>query len=146
MAHSTDTALKMTSSISDTIGGTSDSVCRFLTETSTPNAVFIGAPLALGEQGELFRLLRDDGWLVTGEVLAKQPPSRLCLSWKIKTPASMDMPNIKVEFIIAPSGTDGEASTLTITGYADGPIPMQYVGAGRAGWAMMLRRAVAAFS
>lgn len=112
-----------------------------LTETADTEQYFMHARLTVGDVGEAYRLERDDGWEVDGTVLAKEPPYRLRVSWRIKTPPDLVMPNCQVEYLIEPV-LNPEAkprSKLTVNSYVDGLMPAPFLNASRTGWAMIMR-------
>jgi hypothetical protein len=84
---------------------------------------------------------REDGWEVDGIVLAKEPPYRLRVTWRIKTLPDLAMPNCEVEYLIEPGLITEAKSTakLTVYSYFDGPLPPPFLSAGRTGWAMITR-------
>ena len=91
--------------------------------------------------GEAYGLRRDDGWVVSGTVLAKEPPYRLRVTWCVKTPSDTVMPNCEVEYLIqsVPSRDTGARSKLTINSYVDGVVPPPLSNAARTGWAMIAK-------
>ena len=97
--------------------------------------------VTVGDVGEAYRLERDDGWEVDGTVLVKEPPYRLRVTWRIKTPPDVVMPNCDVEYLIEPALIPGAKSTtkLTVNSYVDGPVPPPFLNASRTGWAMITR-------
>jgi uncharacterized protein YndB with AHSA1/START domain len=102
---------------------------------------FMGSRVTVGEVGEPYCLKRDDGWEVNGTVLAKEPPSRLRVTWRVKTPPDTVMPNCEVEYLIEPALRHGTKSRtkLTVNSYVDGPVPPPFLNASRTGWAMITR-------
>ena len=112
-----------------------------LTEAADTEHYFMRSRVTVGDVGEAYRLERDDGWRVDGTVLTKEPPHRLRVTWGIKTPPDVAMPNCEVEYLIEPAVTADAKSTtkLTICSYVDGPVPSQFLNASRTGWAMITR-------
>jgi uncharacterized protein YndB with AHSA1/START domain len=112
-----------------------------LTETADTQQYFMRSRVTVGDVGEAYRLERDDGWVVDGAVLAKEPPHRLRVTWRIKTPPDLVMPNCEVEYLIEPGLIAQVKSTtkLTVRSYVDGPVPPPFQNAGRTGWAMITR-------
>jgi uncharacterized protein YndB with AHSA1/START domain len=112
-----------------------------LTEAADTEQYFMRSRVTVGEVGEAYHLERDDGWRVDGTVLTKEPPNRLRVTWRIKTPPDVVMPNCEVEYLIEPALIADEKPTtkLTIRSYIDGPIPSQFLNASRSGWAMITR-------
>ncbi|MBN8940874.1 MAG: SRPBCC domain-containing protein [Rhizobiales bacterium] len=102
---------------------------------------FMGARVSVGEEGEAYRVAREDGWGATGIVLAKEAPRRLRMTWGIKAPPGVTMPNCEVEYAIEPvvSAQAGARAKLTIREYVDGPIPPEFAKASRTGWSMIAR-------
>ena len=45
---------------------------------------------------------------MNGTVLAKEPPSRLRVTWRVKTPPDTVMPNCEVEYLIEPALSPGQ--------------------------------------
>ena len=70
------------------------------TETADTEQYFMRSRVTVGDVGEAYRLERDDGWEVDGTVLAKEPPCRLRVTWQIKTPPDLVMPNCELEYLI----------------------------------------------
>ena len=68
-----------------------------LTEPADTEQCFMRARVTVGDVGEAYRLERGDGWEVDGAVLVKEPASRLRVTWRIKTPPDLAMPNSEVE-------------------------------------------------
>lgn len=97
--------------------------------------------VTVGDVGEAYRLERDDGWEVNGTVLAKEPPYRLRVTWRVKTPPDWVMPNSEVEYLIEPALIPGAKSKtkLTVNSYVDGPVPQPLANASRTGWEMITR-------
>ncbi len=94
-----------------------------LTELAdTQQQYFMGSRVTVGGVGEPYCLKRDDGWEVNGTVLAKEPPSRLRVTWRVKTPPDTVMPNCEVEYLIEPALSHGTKSRtkLTVNSYVDG--------------------------
>jgi uncharacterized protein YndB with AHSA1/START domain len=112
-----------------------------LTEAADTEQYFMRSRVTVGEVGEAYRLERDDGWEVDGTVLAKEPPYRLRVTWQIKTPPDLVMPNCEVEYLIEPGLIAQVKSTtkLTVRSYVDGTVPPPFQNAGRTGWAMITR-------
>jgi uncharacterized protein YndB with AHSA1/START domain len=96
-----------------------------LTEAADTEQYFMRARVTVGDVGQAYRLERDDGWEVDGTVLAKEPPYRLRVTWRIKTPPDLVMPNCEVEYLIDPTLIPEAKSTtkLTVNSYVDGPVP-----------------------
>ena len=112
-----------------------------LTEPAEPQQYFMGSRATVGDVGEPYCLKREDGWEVNGTVLAKEPPSRLRVTWVVKTPPDTVMPNCEVEYLIEPVLSLGAKSRtkLTVNSYVDGPVPPPFSNASRTGWAMIMR-------
>jgi uncharacterized protein YndB with AHSA1/START domain len=112
-----------------------------LTEAADTEQYFMRSRVTVGDVGEAYLLERDDGWRVDGTVLTKDPPNRLRVTWRIKTPPDLVMPNCEVEYLIKPAViADAKSTTkLTISSYIDGPLPSQFLNASRTGWAMITR-------
>ena len=112
-----------------------------LTEAADTEQYFMRSRVTVGDVGEAYRLERDDGWEVDGTVLAKEPPYRLRVSWRVKTPPDLVMPICEVEYLIEPALFPGEKSLtkLTVNSYVDGLVPPRYLNASRTGWAMITR-------
>jgi uncharacterized protein YndB with AHSA1/START domain len=112
-----------------------------LTEAADTEQYFMRSRVSVGDVGEAYRLERDDGWEVDGTVLAKEPPYRLRVTWRVKTPPDLVMPNCEVEYVIEPALIPGEKSLtkLTVHSYVDGLVPPRYLNASRTGWAMITR-------
>ena len=112
-----------------------------LTETADTEQYFMRSRITVGDVGEAYRLERDDGWEVNGTVLVKEPPYRLRVAWRVKTPPDLVMPNSEVEYLIEPAPVPGEKSKtkLTVTSYVDGPVPPPLANASRTGWEMITR-------
>ncbi len=112
-----------------------------LTEAADTEQYFMRSRVTVGDVGEAYRLERDDGWRVDGTVLTKQAPNRLRVTWRIKTPPDLVMPNCEVEYLIEPAViADAQSrAKLTISSYIDGPVPSQFLNASRTGWAMITR-------
>jgi uncharacterized protein YndB with AHSA1/START domain len=112
-----------------------------LTEAADTEQYFMRSRVTVGDAGEAYRLEREDGWRVDGTVLTKEPPNRLRVTWEIKTPPDVVMPNCEVEYLIEPAVIAGAKSTakLTISSYVDGLVPSQFLNASRTGWAMITR-------
>jgi len=120
------------------------SVERLWTALITPDDArhyFMGARVTVGEPGEAYRVERDDGWGAAGIVLAKEPPRRLRVTWEIKAPPGVTMPNCEVEFAIEPvaRAPAGTRAKLTVSAYVDGPLSPELAQAGRTGWSMITR-------
>lgn len=112
-----------------------------LTEAADTELYLMGSRVKVGDVGEAYRLERDDGWYVDGIVRAKEPPYRLRVTWLIKTPPDVLMPNCEVEYLIEPVLSHGNKprTKLTVNSYVDGTVPPQFSNAGRTGWAMITR-------
>jgi uncharacterized protein YndB with AHSA1/START domain len=112
-----------------------------LTEAADTEHYFMSSRVTVGEVGEAYRLERDDGWRVDGTVLTKEPPNRLRVTWRIKTPPDLVMPNCEVEYLLEPAVMAGAKPTtkLTVSSYVDGPVPSQLFNASRTGWALITR-------
>jgi uncharacterized protein YndB with AHSA1/START domain len=112
-----------------------------LTEAADTERYFMSARVTVGKLGEAYRLERDDGWAVDGTVLAKEPPCRLRVTWRVKTPPDLEMPNCEVEYLIEPAlMPEAKSRTkLTVRSYVDGPVPPALLHASRTGWAMITR-------
>jgi len=82
-----------------------------LTEAADTEQYFMRSRVTVGDVGEAYRLERDDGWEVDGTVLAKEPPYRLRVAWRIKTPPDLVMPNCEVEYLIEPTLASEARST-----------------------------------
>jgi uncharacterized protein YndB with AHSA1/START domain len=110
-----------------------------LTEAADTEQYFMRSRVTVGEVGEPYRLERDDGWQVDGTVLAKDPPHKLRVTWRIKTPPDLVMPNCEVEYVIEPvPNADAKPQTrLTVSSYVDGPVPAPLANASRTGWSMI---------
>jgi hypothetical protein len=94
--------------------------------------------VTVGEVGEAYRLEREDGWEVDGTVLAKEPCRQLLVTWRVKTPPDLAMPNCEVEFLIEPA-PEGSGIKLTVNSRVDGPVPSPFLNASRTGWSMITR-------
>jgi uncharacterized protein YndB with AHSA1/START domain len=112
-----------------------------LTEAADTEQYFMRSRVTVGEVGEAYRLEGDDGWHVDGVVLAKEPPYLLRVTWQIKTPPDVAMPNCEVEYLIeaAPIPEAKSRTKLTVNSYVDGPVPPPFENASRTGWAMITR-------
>jgi uncharacterized protein YndB with AHSA1/START domain len=112
-----------------------------LTEAVDTEQYFMRSRVTVGAVGGAYRLERDDGWRVDGTVLTKEPPNRLRVTWQIKTPPDLVMPNCEVDYLIEAAVVTKAKSTtkLTICSYIDGPLPSQFLNASRTGWAMITR-------
>ncbi len=112
-----------------------------LTEAADTEQYFLRSRVTVGDVGDAYRLERDDGWEVDGTVLAKEPPYRLRVTWRIKTPPDLVMPNCEVEYLIEPALIPEAKSTtkLTVSSFVDGPVPPPFLNASRTGWAMITR-------
>ena len=112
-----------------------------LTEAADTEQYFMRSRVTAGDVGEAYRLEREDGWEVDGTVLVKDPPYRLRVTWRIKTPPDLAMPNCEVEYLIEPAIAPGEkpATKLTVNSFVDGPLPPPFLNASRTGWAMITR-------
>jgi uncharacterized protein YndB with AHSA1/START domain len=112
-----------------------------LTEAADTEQYFMRSRVTVGEVGEAYRLERDDGWEVDGTVLAKEPPYRLRVTWRMKTPPDLVMPNCEVEYLLEPTLiADAKSTTkLTVNSYIDGPVPPPFLNASRTGWTMITR-------
>jgi uncharacterized protein YndB with AHSA1/START domain len=112
-----------------------------LTQAADTEQYFMRSRVIVGEVGEAYRLERDDGWRVDGTVLTKEPPNQLRVTWQVKTPPDVVMPNCEVEYLIDPATIADAKSAikLTIRSYIDGPLPSQFLHASRTGWAMITR-------
>ena len=97
---------------------------------------FMGQPVEVGEVGGRYAV----GEGVTGEVLAKDPPRRLRVTWVVGAPPGVALPNCQVEYLIEPAETPqgGEVIKLTVSEFVDGPAPPKFVHAGRTGWALIV--------
>jgi uncharacterized protein YndB with AHSA1/START domain len=112
-----------------------------LTEAADTEHYLMCSRVTVGDVGGAYRLEREDGWEVDGTVLAKEPPYRLRVTWRIKTPPDLVMPNCEVEYLIEPVLIPEPKSKtkLTVNSYVDGPVPPPFINAGRTGWAMITR-------
>ncbi|UDL89310.1 SRPBCC domain-containing protein [Mesorhizobium sp. PAMC28654] len=112
-----------------------------LTDAEEAQRYFMGARVTTGDVGEAYRVERGDGWRVSGIVLVKDAPHRLRVTWGIKAPAGVAMPNCEVEYRVEPADALQVVvqSKLTIREYIDGPLPPHLADAGRSGWAMIAR-------
>jgi uncharacterized protein YndB with AHSA1/START domain len=112
-----------------------------LTEAADTEQYFMRSRVTVGDVGEAYRLEREDGWGVDGTVVAKDQPHRLRVTWRIKTPPGLVMPNCEVEYLIEPASVPGEkpATRLTVNSYVDGPLPPPFLNASRTGWTMITR-------
>lgn len=89
-----------------------------------------------GEMGGSFRLLDDAGEpIVTGEVLARDEPRRLAVTWIERDEAFRESRPSRVEYLLEPMG---EVTRLTVNGYNAEPVPEEHRDAGREGWAEAL--------
>jgi uncharacterized protein YndB with AHSA1/START domain len=106
--------------------------------TISPN-YFMGSRVEVGEVGEPYRVGREDGWAVTGVVLAKAPPNRLRVTWVVQAPPGVTLPNCEIEYAVEAAVTPqgGAVAKLTVSEFVDGPVPPQFVNAGRTGWALI---------
>ena len=93
-----------------------------MTEAADTEQYFMSSRVTVGDVGEAYHLERDDGWRVDGIVLTKEPPNRLRVTWRIKTPPDLVMPNCEVEYLIEHAViADAKSITkLTIRSYIDG--------------------------
>jgi uncharacterized protein YndB with AHSA1/START domain len=112
-----------------------------LTEPADTEQYFMRSRVTVGDVGEAYRLERDDGWQVDGTVLAKEPPHRLRVAWRMKTPPDLVMPNCEVEYLLEPilDAAAKQTTKLTVNSYVDGPIPPPFLNASRTGWMMITR-------
>jgi uncharacterized protein YndB with AHSA1/START domain len=112
-----------------------------LTEAADTEQYFMRSRVTVGDVGEAYRLERDDGWGVNGTVLAKDPPYRLRVTWRVKTPPDLVMPNSEVEYLIETALIPGAKSKtkLTVNSYVDGSVPPPFANASRTGWEMIAR-------
>ena len=112
-----------------------------LTEAADTEQYFMRSRVTAGDVGEAYRLEREDGWEVDGTVLVKDQPYRLRVTWRIKTPPDLVMPNCEVEYLIEPAILPGgkPATKLTVNSYVNGPLPPPFLNASRTGWAMITR-------
>jgi uncharacterized protein YndB with AHSA1/START domain len=112
-----------------------------LTVAADTEQYFMRSRVTVGDVGEVYRLERDDGWEVDGTVLAKEPPHRLRVTWRMKTPPDLVMPNCEVEYLLEPTLiADAKPTTkLTVSSYVDGPVPPPFLNASRTGWTMITR-------
>jgi uncharacterized protein YndB with AHSA1/START domain len=112
-----------------------------LTEAADTEHYFMASRVTVGDAGGTYRLERKDGWQVDGIVLLKEPPKRLRVTWRVKTPPDLAMPNCEVEYLIdpIPASEATSRSRLTVSSYVDGPVPAQLLNASRTGWAMITR-------
>lgn len=96
---------------------------------------FMGQPVEVGEVGGRYAV----GEGVTGEVLAKDPPYRLRVTWVVQGPPGVALPKCEVEYLIEPAETPGggDVMKLTVSEFVDGPVPPQFVRAGRTGWGLI---------
>src|ERR1700721_2192918 len=119
---------------------TAERLWTALTELEDTQQYFMGSRVTDGDGGEPYCLRRDDGWEVNGTVLAKEPPSRLRVTWRVRTPHDT-VPNSEVEYLIEPSLSHGKKSRakLTVNSYVDGPVPPPFLNASRTGWALITR-------
>ncbi|WP_315832881.1 SRPBCC domain-containing protein [Bradyrhizobium prioriisuperbiae] len=119
-----------------------------LTDTEDASRCFMGARVTVGNVGEAYRLEREDGWGVAGVVLAKDAPRRLRVTWGLKTPPGVTMPNCEVEYVIEPAAARDASPRLqlSIREYVDGPVPPPLAQASRTGWAMIARNIKAKFA
>jgi uncharacterized protein YndB with AHSA1/START domain len=112
-----------------------------LTEAADTEQYFMRSRVTVGDVREAYRLEREDGWQVDGTVLVKEPPYRLRVTWRVKTPPDLVMPNCEVEYLIEPVLIPGAKSRtkLTVNSYVDGLVPPPFLNAIRTGWAMITR-------
>src|ERR1700735_4178276 len=112
-----------------------------LTDAVDTKQYFMRSRVTVGDVGEAYRLERDDGWQVEGTVLAKDPPHRLRVTWRMKTPPDLVMPNSEVEYLLEPTliAHTKPTTKLTVTSYVDGPVPPPFLNASRTGWTMITR-------
>lgn len=112
-----------------------------LTDPEDARRCFMGARVSVGNVGEAYRLERDDGWGVAGVVLAKDAPHRLRVTWGLKTPPGVAMPNCEVEYVIESATAPHKTPQLqlSIREYVDGPVPPPLAQASHTGWAMIAR-------
>lgn len=110
-----------------------------LTDAKISPNYFMGSRVEVGEVGEPYRVGRDDGWAVTGMVLAKDPPNRLRVTWVVQAPPGVALPNCEVEYLIEAAVTPqgGAVAKLTVSEFVDGPVPPQFRTAGRTGWGLI---------
>ncbi|HYD45647.1 MAG TPA: SRPBCC domain-containing protein [Phenylobacterium sp.] len=96
---------------------------------------FMGQPVEVGEVGGRYAV----GEGVTGEVLAKDRPHRLRVTWVVPAPPGVALPNCEVEYLIEPAETPqgGEVVKLTVYEFTDGPVPPQFKRAGAIGWGLI---------
>ena len=118
-----------------------DRLWAALTDAVDTKQYFMRSRVTVGDVGEAYRLERDDGWQVEGTVLAKDPPHRLRVTWRIKTPPDLVMPNCEVEYLIETARIPEAKSTtkLTVNSFVDGPVPPPFLNASHTGWAMITR-------
>src|SRR5271155_6028013 len=112
-----------------------------LTEAADTEQYFMRSRVTVGDVGAAYRLERGDGWEVDGTVLAKEPPYRLRVTWWVKTPPDLVMPNSEVEYLIETALIPGAKSKtkLTVNSYVDGPVASPLANASRTGWEMITR-------
>lgn len=110
-----------------------------LTDAETSAHYFMGSRVEVGEVGEAYRIGRDDGWGVTGVVLAKAAPSHLRVTWVVQAPPGVALPNCQVDYLIEAAVTPqgGAVAKLTVSEFVDGPVPPQFKAAGRTGWGLI---------
>ncbi len=112
-----------------------------LTNAADTEYYFQRARVTVGDVGEAYRLERDDGWRVDGIVLAKEVPHRLRVTWRIKTPPDLAMPNYEIEYLVepVPNLATQPRTRLTVSEYVDGPLPASLANASRTGWVLITR-------
>lgn len=116
-----------------------EQVWKALTDPTMTKAYFMGAAVEVGKPGGRFAVVRDKPD-VTGQVLIKEPPTRLRVTWEVEAPPSITLPSCEVEFLVEPAATPegGEVAKLTISEFVDGEAPARFVVAGRNGWGLIV--------
>lgn len=117
-----------------------EQVWQALTDPQMSRAYFIGATVEVGEQGGLYKVVRNKKVDVTGTVLIKEPPTRLRVTWEVEAPRNITLPNCEVEYLVEPAATPdgGEVTRLTVSEFVDGEVPSRFVVAGRTGWGLIV--------
>jgi len=128
---------QLNSSTEVVVDAPAERVWTALTDAADTERYFMKARVTVGDVGEAYRLTRPDGWGVDGTVLAKESPHRLRVTWRMKTPPALVVPNCEIEYLVEPQ--TGTRTKLTVNEYVDGPMPPSLAGAGRTGWALMTR-------
>lgn len=121
------------------IAAPAEKVWEALTDSEISERYFMGSRVEVGEVGGRYAVGRGDVWSVTGEVLAKQPPRRLRVTWVVEAPPGMTLPRCEVEYLIEPAATPegGEVVKLTVSEFVDELPPPRFKRAGATGWGLI---------